>query len=46
LPAIPGTAISGQRVARELAALTERHGKPKMIVSDDGTEQTSNPLLS
>ena len=34
LGAIPDTSISGRRVARELTAIIERHGKPGMIVSD------------
>ena len=42
LAAIPDTSISGRRVARELTALIERRGKPGMIVSDNGTELTSN----
>ncbi|MCG7602289.1 IS3 family transposase [Halomonas sp. McH1-25] len=46
LAAIPDTSISGRRVARELAALIERRGKPGMIVSDNGTELTSNAILS
>jgi len=37
LAAIPDTSISGRRVVRELTALTERRGKPGMIVSDNGT---------
>ena len=45
LAAIPDTSISGRRVARELAALIERRGKPGMIVSDNGTELTSNAIL-
>ena len=45
LAAIPDTSISGRRVARELTALIERRGKPGMIVSDDGTELTSNAIL-
>ena len=45
LGAIPDTSISGQRVARELTAIIERHGKPDMIVSDHGTEFTSNAML-
>src|SRR5690242_11952401 len=45
LAAIPDTSISGRRVARELTALIERRGKPKMIVSDNGTEFTSNVML-
>jgi len=45
LAAIPDTSISGRRVARELSALIERRGKPGMIVSDNGTELTSNAIL-
>ena len=46
LAAIPDTSISGRRVARELTTLIERRGKPGMIVSDNGTELTSNAILS
>ena len=46
LAAIPDTSISGKRVARELTALIERRGKPGMIVSDNGTELTSNAILA
>ncbi len=46
LGAIPDTSISGRRVARELTALIERHGKPGMIVSDHGTEYTCNAMLA
>ena len=46
LAAIPDTSISGRRVARELTALIERRGKPGMIVSDNGTEFTSNAMFS
>ena len=46
LAAIPDTSISGKRVARELATLIERRGKPGMIVSDNGTELTSNAILT
>src|SRR6266540_4784683 len=46
LAAIPDTSISGKRVARELTALIEKRGKPTMIVSDHGTEFTSNAVLS
>ena len=35
LAAIPDTSISGRRVARELAALIERRGKPGRIISDN-----------
>ncbi len=45
LAAIPDTSISGRRVARELTALIERRGKPGLIVSDNGTELTSNAIL-
>jgi transposase InsO family protein len=45
LAAIPDTSISGRRVARELTTLIERRGRPKMIVSDHGTEFTSNAIL-
>ena len=44
--AIPDTSISGRRVVRELTALIERRGKPGMIVSDNGTELTSNAILT
>ncbi len=46
LAAIPDTSISGRRVARELTKLLERRGKPGMIVSDHGTEFTSNAILA
>jgi putative transposase len=46
LAAIPDTSISGRRVARELTALIETRGKPQMIVSDNGTEFTSNAILA
>ncbi len=46
LAAIPDTSISGKRVARELTTLIESRGKPQMIVSDHGTEFTSNAILA
>ncbi|WP_112415941.1 IS3 family transposase [Rhizobium miluonense] len=46
LAAIADTSISGRRVARELTMLIERRGKPGMIVSDNGTELTSNAILA
>ena len=46
LAAIPDTSISGRRVARELTELIGRRGKPGMIVSDHGTEFTSNAILA
>ena len=45
LAAIPDTSISGRRVARELTMLIKTRGKPGMIVSDNGTEFTSNAIL-
>ena len=45
LAAIADTSISGKRVARELTALLEGRGKARMIVSDNGTEFTSNAIL-
>lgn len=46
LGALPDTSISGRRVARELTAIIERHGKPGMIVSDHATEFTCNAMLA
>lgn len=44
LAAIPDTSVSGRRVARELGSLIDRRGRPGMIVSDNGTELTSNAI--
>ncbi len=44
LAAVVDTSISGKRVARELAQLVVVHGKPTTIVSDNGTELTSNAV--
>ena len=46
LAAIADTSISGRRVARELTELVSRRGKPGMIVSDHGTEFTSNAIIA
>ena len=46
LRAVPDTSISRRRVVRELAALITERGKPGMIVSDNGTELTSNAVLA
>ena len=46
LRAVPDTSISGRRVVRELADLIAERGKPGMIVSDNGTELTSNAVLA
>jgi putative transposase len=40
------TSLSGVRVARELDRLILDRGKPKMIVSDNGSELTSNAILT
>jgi len=45
LDLIADTSISGARVARELDRLIDRHGKPEVIVSDNGTELTSKAIL-
>ncbi|WP_109809676.1 IS3 family transposase [Sphingosinithalassobacter portus] len=46
LRAVVDTSISGRRVVRELADLIAERGAPKMIVSDNGTELTSNAVLA
>ena len=46
LAAVPDTSISGKRVVRELTDLIAERGKPGMIVSDNGTELTSNAVLA
>lgn len=46
LAAVPDTSISGRRVVRELTDLIALRGKPGMIVSDNGTELTSNAVLA
>ncbi|WP_239807512.1 IS3 family transposase [Croceicoccus hydrothermalis] len=46
LRAVPDTSICGRRVVRELAGLIAERGKPGMIVSDNGTELTSNAVLA
>jgi|GEM_PF-6296881 putative transposase len=45
LAAVQDTSISGIRVVRELAGVIARRGRPEMIVSDNGTERTSNTVL-
>jgi putative transposase len=42
---VADTSLSGLRVARELDRIIEGRGKPKMIVSDNGSEFTSNAIL-
>jgi putative transposase len=46
LALIADTSISGRRVARELDNLIRQWGHPSTIVSDNGTELTSNAILS
>jgi putative transposase len=45
LALVADTSLSGVRVARELDRLVEFRGRPLMIVSDNGTELTSNAIL-
>jgi len=46
LATVADTSLSGQRVARELDLLIGSRGRPNTIVSDNGTEMTSNAILS
>ena len=46
LALIADTSLSGARVARKLATLFNVHGKPGTVVSDNGTEFTSNAVLT
>jgi putative transposase len=46
LGAVPDVSISGLRVARELSSIVASRGKPGTIVSDNGTELTSNAILA
>jgi putative transposase len=45
LTLLADTSLSGHRVARELTTLCQQRGKPKTIVSDNGTEFTSVAML-
>src|SRR6056297_2379288 len=45
LAAVVDTSLSGIRVARELDRIAEMRGFPCMVVSDNGTELTSNAML-
>ena len=45
LATVVDTSLSGHRVARELDRIAEMRGYPCMIVSDNGTELTSNAML-
>ena len=42
---VADTSLSGARVARELDALIRIYGRPRTIVSDNGTELTSRAML-
>ena len=44
--AVVDTSISGRWVVRELTDLIARRGAPRIIVSDNGTELTSNAVLA
>jgi Integrase core domain len=46
LALVADTSLSGIRVARELDRLIVERGKPGMIVSDNGSELTSNAILA
>lgn len=46
LALVSDTSLSGQRVARELSQLIAQRGRPEMVVSDNGTEFTSNAILN
>ena len=46
LTLVADTSLSGVRVARELDRLMIERGKPKIIVSDNGSELTSNAILA
>jgi putative transposase len=46
LATVADVSLSGHRVARELDLLIIARGKPKTIISDNGTELTSNAILA
>ena len=45
LALVADTSLSGSRVARELDHLIALRGKPRTVVSDNGTELTSSAIL-
>ena len=45
LALVADTSLSGRRVARELDDIIRQRGRPQTIVSDNGTEYTSNAIL-
>lgn len=46
LALVADTSLSGAHVARELDQLITERGRPKMIISDNGSEFTSNAILA
>ncbi|SMX56387.1 Putative transposase (fragment) [Bradyrhizobium sp. ORS 285] len=46
LALVADTSLSGARVVRELDRLVAELGKPRMVVSDNGSELTSNAILT
>ena len=46
LALVADTSLSGIRVGRELDRLVADRGRPRMIVSDNGSEFTSNAILA
>ena len=46
LGAIPDVSLSDRRIVHELDRIIARRGPPDMIVSDNGTELTSNAVLA
>src|SRR6476660_4857850 len=46
LALLADTSLSGVRVARELDRLMIERGRPRMVVSDNGSELTSNAILT
>ena len=46
LALVADSSLSGVRVARELDRLMIERGKPRMVVSDNGSELTSNAILT
>ncbi|PTM48844.1 helix-turn-helix protein [Phreatobacter oligotrophus] len=46
LTLVADTSLSGVRVAREFDRLLAERGRPKMIVSDNGSELTFNAILA
>ena len=46
LATVVDNSISGERVARELDTIAQARGYPCLVVSDNGTELTSNAMLN